>query len=179
MKNKVVFEDVRPEEAGARLDRWVKRRLPVTQGQVEKMLRTGQIRVDGAKAKSNTRLETGQTVRLPPVQKPAPKSDWDDTVGNRNPREESFLRDLIIYEDDDMIAFNKPTGLAVQGGSKITRHIDGMLGILTSDGYRPKLVHRLDRDTSGVLVVARHPNAAARASQNCSRAAICKRSIGP
>jgi len=161
-KNEVRHETVKAEEAGARLDRWVKRRLDVTQGQVEKMLRTGQIRVDGAKAKSNTRLETGQDVRLPPVQKPAPKSDWGTEARETRNEDRDFLQDLILYEDDEMIAFDKPSGLAVQGGTKMLKHIDGMLGSLTSGDYRPKLVHRLDKDTSGVLVVAKHPASAAR-----------------
>ena len=174
MKNKVRHEDVKAEEAGARLDRWVKRRLPITQGQVEKMLRTGQIRVDGAKAKSNTRLETGQSVRLPPVQKPQPKSNWGEEVGKGRTGDESFIRDLILYEDDEMFALNKPSGLAVQGGTKTPRHIDGMLGLLSTDGYRPRLVHRLDRDTSGVLVVARHPNAAARLAELFKRRDMAK-----
>ncbi len=165
MSNKVRFEEVMHEEAGARLDRWVKRRLPVTQGQVEKMLRTGQIRIDGARAKSNTRLEAGQSVRLPPVQKPMPKSDWGKTIGRAGAQDEKFLRDLILYEDDDMFALNKPAGLAVQGGTGTSRHLDGMLGALATNDYRPRLVHRLDRDTSGVLIVARHPNAAARLAE--------------
>ncbi|MEO1028350.1 MAG: RluA family pseudouridine synthase [Pseudomonadota bacterium] len=153
--------EVTYEEAGARLDRWVKRRLSVTQGQIEKLLRTGQIRVDGSRAKANTRLEIGQIVRLPPIQKPMPKSEWDDRKKKDGP-DADFIRGLVLYEDDDLIALNKPHGLAVQGGTKTPRHIDGMLGYLQTGAHRPRLIHRLDRDTSGILVVAKHPASAAR-----------------
>ncbi|MEO1473904.1 MAG: RluA family pseudouridine synthase [Pseudomonadota bacterium] len=160
-RNEVVTETVTHEEAGARLDRWVKRRLSVTQGEVEKLLRSGQIRVDGSRAKSNTRLEAGQAVRLPPLTK-KPKVAGDDIKGQRRGGDEAFLQSLVIHEEDDFFVLNKPAGLAVQGGTKINRHIDGMLGYLRGDNeHRPKLVHRLDRETSGVLVVARHPAAAA------------------
>lgn len=151
--------EVTYEEAGARLDRWVKRRLSVTQGQIEKLLRTGQIRVDGSRAKANTRLEIGQIVRLPPVQKPQPKADWQKQ--KKKGPDADFIRSLVLYEDDDLIALNKPHGLAVQGGTKTPRHIDGMLGYLQEGDHRPRLIHRLDRDTSGVLVVAKHPASAA------------------
>lgn len=161
-KAEVQMVEVTYEEAGARLDRWVKRRLSVTQGQVEKLLRTGQIRVDGARAKANTRLEIGQIVRLPPVQRPQPKANWDSPKPARKDPDAQFIKNLVLYEDEDIIALNKPHGLAVQGGTKTPRHIDGMLGHLQNGEHRPRLIHRLDRDTSGVLVVARHPAAAAR-----------------
>ncbi|MEM9670049.1 MAG: RluA family pseudouridine synthase [Pseudomonadota bacterium] len=160
-RNEVVTETVSHEEAGARLDRWVKRRISVSQGEVEKLLRTGQIRVDGGRAKSNTRLEAGQAVRLPPIGKKPARKD-QDIKGQRRGGDEAFMRSLIIHEEDDFFVLNKPAGLATQGGTKINRHIDGMLGYLRgSSEHRPKLVHRLDRETSGVLVVARHPAAAA------------------
>ncbi len=148
-------------EAGARMDRWFKRRFPgVTQGEVEKLLRTGQIRVDGARAKANTRLEPGQSVRVPPLQKKAASADRPAVKPVA--KDAAFIRDLVIYEDDEIIALNKPAGLAVQGGTKTPRHIDGMLDALKAGPYRPKLVHRLDRDTSGVLALAKTPAAAAR-----------------
>ncbi|MEM6901284.1 MAG: RluA family pseudouridine synthase [Pseudomonadota bacterium] len=161
-RNEVTTETVTHEEAGARLDRWVKRRLTVTQGEVEKLLRSGQIRVDGGRAKSNTRLEAGQAVRLPPLTS-KPKPAGDDIKGKRRGGDEAFMRSLVIHEDNDLFVLNKPAGLAVQGGTKINRHIDGMLGYLRGDSeHRPKLVHRLDRETSGVLVVARHPASTAK-----------------
>ncbi|MGH1420638.1 MAG: RluA family pseudouridine synthase [Hyphomonas sp.] len=161
MSGQIVTETVSDKEDDTRLDRWVKRRVQVTQGQVEKMLRTGQIRVDGAKAKSNTRLRTGMEVRLPIFAtsgEERPKRSQTMTVSEEDKR---WIEDLIIYQDEDMIALNKPAGIAVQGGSKQARHIDGLLSALTTDGHRPGLVHRLDKDTSGVLLLARHPKAAA------------------
>ena len=142
-------------DAGARLDRWFKRLFPhIPHGRVEKLLRTGQLRVDGKRAKGNFRLEAGQIVRIPPL--PDPSEVKKDKV--INPADVAFMRELVIYEDADLIALNKPFGLAVQGGSKTYRHIDGLLPAL-GDGCR--LVHRLDRDTSGVLLVAKNRDAAA------------------
>ena len=153
--------EVAKDEDGTRLDRWFKRRYPaLTHGRLEKLLRKGQIRVDGARVKANLRLEAGQTVRVPPmgeeVEKPAPKKEQTLTQ-----KDADFVRSLVIYRDDDVIAINKPAGLAVQGGTKTERHLDGMLDALKFDAKeRPKLVHRLDRDTSGVLVLARNTRAA-------------------
>ncbi|MEO0981217.1 MAG: RluA family pseudouridine synthase [Pseudomonadota bacterium] len=159
-----VYSITVPEaEAGARLDRWFKRRFAgVTQGEVEKMLRTGQIRVDGARAKANTRLEAGQSVRIPPLK---PKAAEKPKRGEISERDAAFVRELVVYEDEEMIALNKPAGLAVQGGTKTARHLDGMLDALKTGEYRPRLVHRLDRDTSGVLLLARTPAAAARLTE--------------
>ena len=157
----VTIETVTPEEAGARLDRWIKRRLPITQGEVERLLRTGQIRLDGARAKSNMRVVAGQEVRLPPVV--AKPNDNTRSEPKRSGGDERFIRDLVIYETEDLFVLNKPAGLAVQGGTNTNRHVDGLLGYLRGDSeHRPKLVHRLDKDTSGVLVIARHPASAAR-----------------
>jgi 23S rRNA pseudouridine955/2504/2580 synthase len=141
--------DVPKHDDGQRLDRWFKRLFPhIPHGKVEKLLRTGQIRVDGKRAKGNHRLETGQTVRIPPLPDP------DTIKRTATQRDQKAIRDLALYEDEDLIAINKPAGLAVQGGTKTTRHIDGML----PEGYR--LVHRLDRDTSGVLLIAKSAAAA-------------------
>ena len=153
------------DEADVRLDRWLKRHFAMlTQGQVERLCRTGQVRVDGARAKPNTRLLVGQTVRVPPIaDRPPPKQDdapWK--AYQQRDDDAEFIRGLVIHEDRDMIALNKPAGLAVQGGSGTSRHVDGMLDHLQDGPHRPKLVHRLDRDTSGVLVVAKTPAAAAR-----------------
>ncbi len=166
MKGQVITETVSEKEADTRLDRWIKRRMPVTQGQVEKWLRTGQIRVDGARARANTRLQAGMQVRLPPRQQNTSGDDlpWPAEVARpRDGKALSFLKPLIIYEDADMYVLNKPAGIAVQGGTKQGgRHIDGMLEALSDGEYRPRLVHRLDKETSGLLIVARHPAAAAR-----------------
>ncbi|MEL7451945.1 MAG: RluA family pseudouridine synthase [Pseudomonadota bacterium] len=160
----VKTETVTHEEAGARLDRWIKRRMQVTQGEVEKLLRTGQIRVDGGRAKSNTRLEAGQAVRLPPQRRKADAKPGDDFPGGRfSGGDQAFMRDMVLYEDEDLFVLNKPPGFAVQGGTNTYRHVDGMLGYLRGDSeHRPKLVHRLDKDTSGVLAIAKHPAEAAR-----------------
>ncbi|MEL6568677.1 MAG: RluA family pseudouridine synthase [Pseudomonadota bacterium] len=163
MSSGVVLETVSDKESGTRLDRWIKRRVQISQGQVEKLLRTGQVRVDGARAKANTRLEAGMEVRLPPFSPDEYRggSDAPAKPQSLSARDAAFIRNLVLYQDDDLIALNKPAGIAVQGGTKQGRHIDGMLGALAEDDMRPKLVHRLDRDTSGVLVLARHPRAAA------------------
>ena len=151
------------DEAEQRLDRWFKRRYPtLTHGRLEKLLRTGQIRVDGARAKANTRLEVGQTIRIPPLGDAAAKKKAD-AMGNVSDKDAAMIRSLVIYKDSDMLAINKPAGLAVQGGTKTTRHVDGMLDALAFDApERPRLVHRLDRDTSGVMLLARTVKAATR-----------------
>jgi 23S rRNA pseudouridine955/2504/2580 synthase len=146
-------------EAGSRLDRWFKRRFPhVGHGALQKLLRTGQIRVDGARAKADTRLETGQAVRVPPLPEPEQAARERAAVSKADA---ALIRSFVLYEDDDVIALNKPAGLAVQGGSKTTRHIDGMLDAVARNGERPRLAHRLDRDTSGVLLLGRTPAATA------------------
>lgn len=158
----VRMETVAPDEADVRLDRWLRRRFPeLTQGRIEKLLRTGQIRVDGARAKSNTRLEAGQQVRIPPLGE-APESPAATHRPQVSDRDADFVRSLMLYEDNDLIALNKPAGLAVQGGSGQSRHLDGMLPALARRGEpAPRLVHRLDRDTSGVIVVAKNARSAA------------------
>jgi len=155
-------ETVAADEAGVRLDRWLRRRFPdLTQGRIEKLLRTGQIRVNGARAKSNARLEAGQQVRIPPLGE-APQASAHDDRPHVSDKDADFIRSLMIYEDRDLIALNKPAGLAVQGGSGQSRHLDGMLPALARRGEpAPRLVHRLDRDTSGVIVVAKTARSAA------------------
>ncbi|MDJ0921374.1 MAG: RluA family pseudouridine synthase [Henriciella sp.] len=168
MSGQVVTETVTEKEAGVRLDRWVKRRMPMTQGELEKLLRTGQIRVDGSRAKSNTRLTAGMEVRLPPfASKAAQDKDTPWSAPSKpNAKALAFLQPLIVHEDQDMFVLNKPAGIAVQGGTgQGGRHIDGMLDALSDGQYRPKLVHRLDKETSGLLVIARHPAAASRLGQ--------------
>lgn len=156
--------EVAATEAEQRLDRWLRRRFPgLTQGRIEKLLRKGEIRLDGKRADGGTRLVAGQTVRLPPGiesqvvkrQGPAPVPDTDAR----------FVRSLVIHQDADVIAIDKPPGLAVQGGTGQGRNLDAMLPALAGpDGEKPRLVHRLDLDTSGVLVLARNARAAAKLS---------------
>ena len=146
--------DVDASDAGQRLDRWFKRLFPhVPHGKVEKLLRTGQIRLDGKRAKGNARIEAGQTVRVPPL--PDPTEEKAAPVIHQ--ADKDFMASLVIYEDDDLIALNKPFGLAVQGGTNTYRHIDGLLPAL---GTGLRLVHRLDRDTTGVLLIAKSAKAA-------------------
>jgi 23S rRNA pseudouridine955/2504/2580 synthase len=148
---------VNSDEDGMRLDRWFATHFPqLGFGRLQKLIRNGEIKVDKAKVSTSTRLSPGQTVRIPPIDDPgAPKPV------RVNEEEAKFLRNLILYEDDDIYVFNKPHGLAVQGGSGTVRHLDGMLKSLpNSKGEAPRLVHRLDRDTSGCLVVAKTKAAA-------------------
>ena len=156
---------VEAAESETRLDRWFKRRFPeLNHGRLEKLLRTGQVRVDGGRAKANQRLQTGQIIRVPPLEsKAAPK---DKQAGPKvhavSEQDAAMVQRMVLYKDDDLIALNKPPGLAVQGGTKTTKHLDGMLDALRFDSeHRPRLVHRLDRDTSGVMIVARTPKSAA------------------
>jgi 23S rRNA pseudouridine955/2504/2580 synthase len=148
---------VNSDEDGMRLDRWFATHFPqLGFGRLQKLIRNGEIKVDKAKVSTSTRLSPGQTVRIPPIDDPgAPKPV------RVNEEEARFLRSLILYEDDDIYVFNKPHGLAVQGGSGTVRHLDGMLKSLpNSKCEAPRLVHRLDRDTSGCLVVAKTKAAA-------------------
>jgi len=151
--------EVTSEDGVARIDRWLRRRYPhLTQGQIEKLIRTGQVRVDGARVKASDRVSPGQSVRIPPLPEPAERGP----PGALSKKDEEFVRSLVIHRDDDVMVLNKPHGLAVQGGAKTTRHLDALLDGLKFDAEKkPKLVHRLDRDTSGCLVLARHPRAAA------------------
>ncbi len=155
----VRLEEVAVDEAGQRLDRWVARRLPgLPQGRLQKLLRTGQVRVDGHRARAGDRLEAGAVVRLPPSgpapeARPAPLPD----------RLVEEVRGWMLHLDEAVIALDKPAGLAVQGGKGTGRHLDGMLEALRFDApERPRLVHRLDKDTSGVLLLARSAADAAR-----------------
>jgi 23S rRNA pseudouridine955/2504/2580 synthase len=157
---------VTADEGEIRLDRWFKRRYPALKhGRLEKLLRTGQVRVDGGRAKANTRLQPGQVVRVPPLETTADEERAPlrkaDPV-KISDKDVAMMRAMVLYQDEDLIALNKPPGLAVQGGTKTAKHIDGMLDALKfGSEERPRLVHRLDRDTSGVMVVARTAKAAA------------------
>ncbi|HTM81837.1 RluA family pseudouridine synthase [Asticcacaulis sp.] len=152
-------------EDGIRVDRFFKRRWPhLNHVQLNKLFRSGQVRVDGSRVKADTRLATGQTIRVPPLPD-AP--DVDQQKRERamlSPQEIRFAHSLVLYEDEDVIALNKPHGLAVQGGTKTKNHIDRLLSAWGEGLERPRLVHRLDRDTSGVLLLGKSPQAAARLS---------------
>jgi 23S rRNA pseudouridine955/2504/2580 synthase len=152
--SKVEFRTVADDEDDMRLDRWFALHYAqVPFGRLQKLIRTGQVRVDKGRVKTSTRLLAGQEVRVPPVDE-APVSPDKPKASQRE--DARFLRDLILYEDEDVFVFNKPHGLAVQGGSGTTRHLDGMLKSLpNAKGEAPRLVHRLDRDTSGCLLVAK------------------------
>lgn len=144
-------------EAGMRLDRWFKTHFPgLGFGHLQKLLRSGQIRVDGGRAKTDTRLEPGQVVRVPPLGVDRKGDEPLTAKSIRSQDDGSVLRKMMLYEDPSVFVFNKPSGLAVQGGSGVVRHVDDMLeAFRNKKGEKPRLVHRLDRDTSGVLVVAR------------------------
>jgi len=148
-------------EDGVRLDRWFRRRWPhLTQIQIQKLARSGQIRVDGARAKADTRLIAGAQVRVPPLPD-APTPGERRLLSNSDA---AFARSLVLYEDEEVLVLNKPHGLAVQGGTKTTQHVDRLLSAWGEGLDRPRLVHRLDRDTSGVLVLGKTPAAAAKLS---------------
>jgi 23S rRNA pseudouridine955/2504/2580 synthase len=146
-------------EDGVRLDRWFRRRWPhLSHIQINKLARSGQIRVDGARAKAETRLTAGAQVRVPPLPE-APQRAATDGLSDRDRK---FVRGLVLYEDADVLVLNKPAGLAVQGGTKTLHHIDRLLSAWGEGTERPRLVHRLDRDTSGVLILGKSPAAAAK-----------------
>ena len=161
------------EDDGIRLDRWFKRHLPdASFNAVSRWARTGQIRVDGKRATPGDRIEAGQQIRVPPAD-PVTVAKTAAKPKKERPRlsddQEAFADSLVIYRDKSALVLNKPPGLATQGGTKTTEHVDGLLDGLWFDGeQRPKLVHRLDKDTSGVLLVARTARAAASFSKSFS-----------
>jgi 23S rRNA pseudouridine955/2504/2580 synthase len=155
---------VAPDEGDTRLDRWFRRHFPaLTQGALQKMLRTGQVRVDGKRAEANTRLVPGQEIRVPPLPEAPSQPQRPPAAKPLDAREREALEAMVIHRDRDVLVLNKPHGLPVQGGPNIARHLDGMLDALRFDAAeRPRLVHRLDKDTSGVLLLARSVAAAAK-----------------
>jgi 23S rRNA pseudouridine955/2504/2580 synthase len=152
----VQFFEVSEAEEGMRLDRWFKRRLPrLSLSHLNKIVRTGQVRVDGKRAETSTRLSAGAQVRVPPVDAAPPAKPVVRPAAALD-ADRHAIEDMVLFEDKHLMVLNKPFGLAVQGGSGTTHHIDGMLAALAdARGDRPLLVHRLDRDTSGVLLVAK------------------------
>jgi 23S rRNA pseudouridine955/2504/2580 synthase len=158
---KVTHLEITDDEAGLRLDRWFHRRFPkLPQSHLNKIVRKGEVRVGGKRVDVSTRLEAGQSVRVPPLD--LAKEPEANTPRPANPEDAATIREMILFEDRDLMVLNKPYGLAVQGGSGTRRHIDGMLASLANkNGERPVLVHRLDRDTSGVLLIAKSRKMAA------------------
>lgn len=148
---------IKDDDDGQRLDRFMKREFPqVGFGQTQKLIRTGQIRINGKRVKSDSRMSAGDELRLPPSLQDGSKK----AQIHFSQKDHDFIESLIMHEDSDIIVLNKPPRLAVQGGSKTTRHIDGMLNSYMKKGVKPRLVHRLDKDTSGVLILAKTAKAA-------------------
>ncbi len=149
--------EVSEDEDGQRLDRFLQKHLRGTPfGLLQKLMRSGQIRIDSKRVKAATRIAVGQSVRIPPMEDK--KHEEKEGISEHDA---AFIQSLVIYNDGDIIALNKPAGIATQGGTNINRHIDGMLDALVEkDGVRPRLVHRLDKDTSGVLLLAGSSNMA-------------------
>lgn len=151
----VEIKKVKAEDDGMRLNRWFMKYYPnLTLGRLQKLLRTKQIKVDGKRAETSLKLAAGSEVRVPPM------DEQPETGANRSEisrRDAEFILSLVIYKDDNIIVLTKPSGLAVQGGTNTSRHVDGMLEALRFElNEKPKLVHRIDKDTSGVLVLARN-----------------------
>lgn len=165
MSDRVETIEVKRDEAGLRLDRWFLLHFPeVTHGYLQKLLRSGQVRVDSRRVDANARLDAGAQIRVPKVvrepKSPAPSLKAPPGVSKAD---RDTIERMILFEDDHVLVLNKPFGIAVQGGTGTKRHIDGLLaGMADRFGDRPRLVHRLDRDTTGVLLVAKHRDAAAK-----------------
>lgn len=153
---------VTDDDDGIRLDRWFKRHMPeVTFNLVSRWARTGQLRLAGKRAVPGDRIEAGQEIRIPPLEvSPARQARRQPRRERLSADEEQFIRDMVIYQDQNAFVLNKPPGLATQGGTKTTQHLDRLLDGLADEGARPKLVHRLDKDTSGALLVARSARSA-------------------
>jgi 23S rRNA pseudouridine955/2504/2580 synthase len=153
---------VTPDESGMRVDRFFEARFPgLSFSHIQRIIRKGEVRVNGKRTQPKNRLEAGQAVRIPPLKLDPPKPRDDAPQAQKD---RAYIKSITLYEDADVLVLNKPMGLAVQGGSGTTRHLDGMLGALRGpgvDAQRPRLVHRLDKDTAGCLLVAKTRFAAA------------------
>jgi 23S rRNA pseudouridine955/2504/2580 synthase len=154
--------EVASDEAELRLDRWFRRHFPdLSHIRLEKLLRTGQVRVDGGRVTAGHRLAGGMMIRVPPLGEAPPPPARAASAPPRQQDVEALL-ERILYRDKDVLAIDKPAGLAVQGGTNMSKHLDGMLDALRFDAKeRPRLVHRLDKDTSGVLLLGRNARSAA------------------
>jgi 23S rRNA pseudouridine955/2504/2580 synthase len=146
---------VEPDEADMRVDRFLVARFPqLAFTHIQRIVRKGELRVDGKRAQPNERLSAGQKVRIPPLKLDQPRPVSRSSAKDQDDRE--FLKSITLYEDKDVLIINKPMGLAVQGGSGTTRHVDGLLeSMRDEEGQKPRLVHRLDKDTAGCLVIAK------------------------
>ena len=151
---KVHHVEVTPDEADMRVDRFLEARFPgLSFSHIQRIVRKGELRVDGRRADSKDRLRAGSNVRIPPLHFDGPKAG---DLSEAAQKTLSALKDMILFEDDDVMVLNKPAGLAVQGGSGTTRHVDQMLEVMRdSKGQKPRLVHRLDKETSGCLLIAK------------------------
>lgn len=158
--SQVQFIFVKPDDDGIRLDRWFSRHYPALKnGQLQRLIRGKNIRVNGTKTATDYRLQIGDEIRVPPLE----INEKTDKPRDLSKADIEFMRKLVIYKDEDVLVLNKPAGLSVQGGTKTDRHIDGMLDALRFEKKeKPHLVHRLDKDTSGVLIIGRSANAAAK-----------------
>ncbi len=151
---------VTPDESGMRVDRFLEGRFPALSfSHIQRIIRKGELRVNGKRVDGKDRLSAGQAVRIPPLKLDAPKPRGPSSEADEKTR--AFLKSITLHEDADVLVLNKPMGLAVQGGSGTTRHLDGMLDVLRENDQRPRLVHRLDKDTAGCLLVAKTRFAAA------------------
>jgi 23S rRNA pseudouridine955/2504/2580 synthase len=159
--SRVQLIEVDNDGDGQRLDRWLRKQFSqLSQVRIEKMCRKGELRVDGGRVKAATRVESGQTVRVPPIPDET-YEDYDKREYQISDADIEMIQSCVIYKDADIIVLNKPAGLAVQGGTKTNVHVDGLSEALKFElDSKPKLVHRLDRDTSGVLLLARNGKAA-------------------
>jgi 23S rRNA pseudouridine955/2504/2580 synthase len=146
---------VEPDEAGMRVDRFLVARFPqLAFTHIQRIVRKGELRIEGKRTKPNERLEAGAKVRVPPLKLDQPRPASRSAAHDEDAR--AFLKSITLYEDKDVLVLDKPMGLAVQGGSGTKRHVDGLLDALRDEeGQKPRLVHRLDKDTSGCLVVAK------------------------
>jgi len=158
---KVQTVTVSPDENGMRIDRFLEARFPgLSFSHIQRVIRKGELRVNGKRVDSKDRLAAGQAVRIPPLTVAPPKAA--ESGDSEAAKTRAFLKSITLYEDDDVMVLNKPFGLAVQGGSGTVRHVDGLLDVLRDKaGQRPRLVHRLDKDTAGCLLVAKTRFAAA------------------
>ncbi len=161
---KVQTVAVTADEVGMRVDRFLEAKFPsLSFSHIQRLIRKGELRINGKRVDGKDRLEEGQAVRIPPLKLDAPKGAG---LSEAEEKTLAFLRSITLYEDADVLVLNKPMGLAVQGGSGTTRHVDGMLDVMRDkSGQRPRLVHRLDKDTSGCLLVAKTRFAASSLAQ--------------
>jgi 23S rRNA pseudouridine955/2504/2580 synthase len=157
------FVKVSEEDDGQRLDRWLKKRAPeIPYGLLQKLIRKGAIKIDGKKAKTDSRLAAGQEIRLPMVEDRgrSPGEKRANKGMKLDAKDTAYIKSLVLQDDGDIVVFNKPGDIASQGGGGVERHIDGLLELMKDKkDRRPRLIHRLDRDTSGVLLCARSPEA--------------------